>query len=85
MDIDGDDTAVGSSIGVRLGACDGPILFPFIMQAALETAEYPRPSPPSAAICVPESDPWPDVTHVMSSSKSNTEASPCMSEEAWIK
>ena len=34
-----EDTAVDSSIGVRQGACEGPILFLFIMQAALETTE----------------------------------------------
>ena len=33
------DTDVDSSIGVRQGACEGPILFLFIMQAALETME----------------------------------------------
>ena len=32
-----EDTDVDSSIGVRQGACEGPILFLFIMQAAMET------------------------------------------------
>ena len=40
-------TAVGSSIGVRQGACEGPILFLLLMQAALETVEW-RESLPSA-------------------------------------
>ena len=30
-----EDTAVGSSVGVRQGACEGPVLFHFITQAAL--------------------------------------------------
>ena len=33
----GEGKAVGSSIGVRQGACEGPIHFLFIVQAALET------------------------------------------------
>ena len=39
-----EDTAVDNSIGVRQGACEGPILFLFIMQAALETMEWPDQS-----------------------------------------
>ena len=35
------DTAVGSSIGVRQGACEGPVLFLFIMQAALKMVDWP--------------------------------------------
>ena len=42
-----EDTAVDSSIGVRQGACEGPILFLLLMQAALETVEW-RESLPSA-------------------------------------
>jgi len=41
VEIGEEDTAVGSSIGVRQGACKGPILFLFIMQAALGTMEWP--------------------------------------------
>ena len=33
-------TAVGSSIGVRQGARESPVLFLFIMQAVLETVEW---------------------------------------------
>ena len=33
--IGGEDTAVDNSIGMRQGACEGPILHPFIMQAGL--------------------------------------------------
>ncbi len=32
-----DDSEVKCSIGVRQGSCEGPILFLFIMQAAMET------------------------------------------------
>ena len=38
-------TAVESTIGVRQGACGGPILFLFIIQAALETVEWPVTKP----------------------------------------
>ncbi len=35
-----------SSIGVRLGSCEGPKLFLFIMQAAaMETMKWPVPTP----------------------------------------
>ncbi len=34
-----EDLEVGSSIGVRQGSCEGPILLLFIMQAAIETIE----------------------------------------------
>ena len=34
-----EDTDVNSSIGVRQGSCEGPVLYLFIMQAALETME----------------------------------------------
>ena len=40
-----EDTDVDSSIGVRQGACEGPILFLFIIQAALETMERPVVKP----------------------------------------
>ena len=40
-----EDTDIDSSIGVRQGACEGPILFLFIMQAALETMEWPVAKP----------------------------------------
>ena len=36
---------VGSSIGVRQGSCEGPVLFLFIMQAAMETVKWPVPRP----------------------------------------
>ena len=29
-------------IGVRQGSCEGPVLFLFIMQAAMETLEWPE-------------------------------------------
>ena len=34
-----------STIGVRQGSCEGPALFLFIMQAAIETAEWPVEKP----------------------------------------
>ena len=34
-----------SSIGVRQGSCEGPVLFLFIMQAAMETMKWPVPKP----------------------------------------
>ena len=40
-----EDTAVGSSVGMWQGACEGPILFPFIMQAALEATKRPVAKP----------------------------------------
>ena len=36
---------VESSIGVRQGSCEGPILFLFIMQAAMETLTWPVAKP----------------------------------------
>jgi hypothetical protein len=36
------DTEIDSSIGVRQGSCEGPVLFLFIMQAALETLIWPE-------------------------------------------
>ena len=35
----GEGITVRSSVGVRQGACEGPIVFLFIMQAAPETVE----------------------------------------------
>jgi hypothetical protein len=40
-----DDSEVDSSIGVRQGSCEGPILFLFIMQAAMETLTWPVAKP----------------------------------------
>ncbi len=40
-----DDSEVESSIGVRQGSCEGPILFLFIMQAAMETLTWPVAKP----------------------------------------
>ena len=40
-----DDAEVASSIGVRQGSNSGPVLFLFIMQAAMETMEWPVPEP----------------------------------------
>jgi len=34
------DSKIDSTIGVRQGSCEGPVLFLFIMQAAMET-EWP--------------------------------------------
>ena len=42
VDIGGADTEVASTIGVRQGSCEGPPLFLFIMQAAMETFEWPE-------------------------------------------
>ncbi len=40
-----DDSEVESSIGVRQGSCEGPILFFFIMQAVMETLTWPVAKP----------------------------------------
>ena len=45
-----DDIDVESNIGVRQGACEGPILFLFIMQAAFETMEWPVTKPTFATV-----------------------------------
>jgi hypothetical protein len=37
-----EDSEVESTIGVRQGSCEGPVLFLFIMQAAMETMEWPE-------------------------------------------
>ena len=39
------DSELESSIGVRQGSCEGPVLFLFIMQAALETMNWPVAKP----------------------------------------
>ena len=36
---------MASDIGVRQGSCEGPVLFLFIIQAALETLEWPVSKP----------------------------------------
>ncbi len=40
-----DYSEVESSTGVRQGSCDSPILFLFIMQAAMETLTWPVAKP----------------------------------------
>jgi hypothetical protein len=42
VEIDGEDSEVAVTIGVRQGSCEGPVLFLFIMQAAMETFEWPE-------------------------------------------
>jgi hypothetical protein len=39
------ETEIESSIGFRQGSYEGPILFLFIMQEALETMKWPVPKP----------------------------------------
>ena len=40
------DSEIKKTIGVRQGSCEGPILFLSIMQAAMETLEWPEmPAP----------------------------------------
>jgi hypothetical protein len=39
------DSEVASDIGVRQGSCEGPVLFLFIVQAALETLDWPVAKP----------------------------------------
>jgi hypothetical protein len=36
-----EDSEVDSTIGVRQGSCEGPVLFLFVMQAAMETLQWP--------------------------------------------
>jgi hypothetical protein len=45
VNIGEDDSEVESSIGVRQGSCEGPILFLFIMQAAMKTFTWPVAKP----------------------------------------
>ncbi len=40
-----DDSEVESFIGVRQGSCEGPILFLFIMKAAMDTFTWPVAKP----------------------------------------
>ena len=42
MKIGSVDYVIDSSIGVRQGSCEGPVLFLFIMQAAMETLLWPE-------------------------------------------
>jgi hypothetical protein len=39
------DSEIESSIWVRPGSCEGPVVFLFIMQAALETMKWLEPKP----------------------------------------
>ena len=39
------ESELESSIGVRQGSCEGPVLFLFVMQAAMETMKWPVPKP----------------------------------------
>ena len=41
VEIAGEDSNIDITIGVRQGSCEGPILFLFYMNAALETLEWP--------------------------------------------
>ena len=43
------ESELESSIGVRQGSCEGPVLFLFIMQAAMETMKWPVPKPEFSA------------------------------------
>mmetsp|Transcript_34063 Transcript_34063/g.40055 ORF Transcript_34063/g.40055 Transcript_34063/m.40055 type:complete len:227 (-) Transcript_34063:895-1575(-) len=40
--IGGEDSEIPSKIGVRQGSCEGPVLFIFMMQAVMETIEWPE-------------------------------------------
>jgi hypothetical protein len=59
------EVEVPSTIGVRQGSCEGPSLFLFIMQACMETAEWPVPKP---QFCTVETGP---ITGARSSRKRN--------------
>jgi hypothetical protein len=48
------DSEIESTFGVRQGFCKGPVLFLFIIQAALETMKWLVPKP---EFCTRESDP----------------------------
>ena len=39
------ESELESSIGVRQGSCEGPVLFLFIMQVAMETIKWSVPKP----------------------------------------
>ncbi len=39
------ESELESSIGVRQGSCEGPVLFLFTMQAAMETMKWKEPNP----------------------------------------
>jgi hypothetical protein len=39
------DPELESSIRVRQGSCEGPVVFPVLIQAALETVTWPVPNP----------------------------------------
>ena len=43
--IGNEEVEVENKIGVRQGACEGPVLFIFIMAAAMETMEWPVAKP----------------------------------------
>jgi hypothetical protein len=45
MKIGSVDSEFESSIGVRQGSCEGPVLFLIIKQAAIETMKWPVPKP----------------------------------------
>jgi hypothetical protein len=48
------DSDIPSTIGVRQGSCEGPALFLFMIQAALETMEWPAAKP---SLCTREEGP----------------------------
>lgn len=48
-----EEVEVKNRIGVRQEACEGPVLFLFIMAAAMETMEWPVPKPQPSAHHVP--------------------------------
>jgi hypothetical protein len=60
-----EDVEIASTIGVRQGSCEGPALFLFIMQAALETMEWPVAKP---QFCTREIGP---ITGALSDRKRN--------------
>lgn len=48
------ESEVGSNIGVRQGSNEGPVLFIFIIQAAMETMEWPVPKPQFCTLAGPK-------------------------------